>query len=170
MAGTCRPCGDTHQHPPSRAVCAAVPGPPSCPAEPALSLFHSDGSWQHFPLHTNLSGAELRPGKPPASSLQAQRLWAPAGLAGLISPLRSEPSEPQMPTAGGTDSAAAWVPLGCPGSSLIPSSLTCSDLPQPPGPGLRTSCVVSLSYRRQMSAEHLWGRATQPLRNKNQKA
>lgn len=169
MAGTCLTCGDTHQHPPSRAVCAAVPGPPSCPAESALSLFHSDGRWQHCPLHTSLSGAELCPGKPQTSSLQAQKPCAPVGLVGFISPLRSELSEPQMPTAGGTDSAAAWDPLGCSGSSLIPSSLTCSDLPQPPGPGLRTSCVVSPSYRWQMSAEHLWGRATQPLQNKTQK-
>lgn len=90
-----------------------------------------------------------------------------ASRAHLISEIKL--SEPQMGTPGGTDLATVRDPLGCPGWGFIPSLLICSDLPQPPGPGLRTGCVVSLRYGWQMSTEHLWGRATQPLQNKNQK-
>jgi len=61
-----------------------------------FSQFHSKGSWQYHALHADLNGAELCPGKPQMRFLQVQMLQAPVGLAGLLSSLRSELSEPQM--------------------------------------------------------------------------
>lgn len=84
-ASTVLPAGTSGWDPPSILY-------PALAVQPFLdhvltSLFHSEGSWWHCPLHTNLSRAELCSDKPQMSSPQAQTVWIPVGQAGLVSSL-----------------------------------------------------------------------------------